>query len=219
MSEVTDAPDTIFTMLNNADMKFGSITDEDGDTAEITHGNFINFMESHNRNVRKDAFTRVYQSYKGLVNTIASAYNYNVKTDVVGARIRKYASARQAALSGGNIPEEVYDNLISVVHQYLPVLHRYIELRKKVLGVEELKMYDIYVPLVEIPKKEVPYREAIRIMEEGLAPLGKEYMDRVLAGIDAGWIDVYENRGKTSGATASAPMTASLIFCSTTATP
>ncbi len=200
MSEVTDAPDTIFTMLNNADMKFGSITDEDGDTAEITHGNFINFMESHNRNVRKDAFTRVYESYKGLVNTIASAYNYNVKTDVVGARIRKYASARQAALSGGNIPEEVYDNLISVVHQYLPVLHRYIELRKKVLGVDELKMYDIYVPLVEIPKKEVPYREAIRIMEEGLAPLGKEYMDRVLAGIDAGWIDVYENEGKTSGA-------------------
>ncbi len=200
LSEVTDAPDTIFTMLNNADMRFGSITDEDGDTAELTHGNFITFMESHNREVRKSAFTKVYEAYKSLINTIASSYSYAVKTDVVGARIRKYDSARQAALSGGNIPESVYDNLISVVHQYLPVLHRYIELRKKVLGVDALKMYDVYVPLVEIPKKEVPYEEAVRIMEEGLAPLGREYMDRVLAGIEEGWIDVYENEGKTSGA-------------------
>lgn len=200
MSEVTDAPDTIFTMLNNADIKFGSIKDEDGDTAEVTHGNFITFMESHNRDVRKAAFTNVYESYKGLINTIAASYSFAVKTDVVGARIRKYDSARQAALSGGSIPESVYDNLISVVHQYLPVLHRYIELRKKVLGVDELKMYDVYVPLVEIPKKEVAFEEAVSIMEEGLAPLGREYMDKVLAGIDEGWIDVYENEGKTSGA-------------------
>lgn len=200
MSEVTDAPDTIFTMLNNADMKFGTITDEDGDEAEVTHGNYITFMESHNRDVRKAAFTNMYEAYKGLINTIASAYNYNVKTDVIGARIRHYDSARQAALSGGNIPEEVYDNLISVVHEYLPVLHKYIALRKKILGVEELKMYDVYVPLVEVPKKEVPYEEAIEIMKEGLAPLGKPYMDRVLAGISEGWIDVYENEGKTSGA-------------------
>lgn len=200
MSEVTDAPDTIFTMLNNADIKFGSIKDEDGDTAEVTHGNFITFMESHNRDVRKAAFTNVYESYKGLINTIAASYSFAVKTDVVGARIRKYDSARQAALSGGSIPESVYDNLISVVHQYLPVLHRYIELRKKVLGVDELKMYDVYVPLVEIPKKEFAFEEAVSIMEEGLAPLGREYMDKVLAGIDEGWIDVYENEGKTSGA-------------------
>ncbi len=200
LSEVTDAPDTIFTMLNNADMKFGTITDEDGDTAEVTHGNFISFMESHDRSVRKAAFTNVYEAYKGLINTIASAYNYNVKTDVIGARIRKYDSSRQAALSGGNIPEEVYDNLISVVHQYLPVLHKYISLRKKVLGVDKLKMYDVYVPLVEVPKRVVPYEEAIEIMKEGLAPLGEEYMERVLDGVKAGWIDVYENEGKTSGA-------------------
>jgi len=200
LSEVTDAPDTIFTMLNNADMKFGTITDEDGETAEVTHGNFISFMESHDRAVRKAAFTNVYEAYKGLINTIASAYNYNVKTDVIGARIRKYDSSRQAALSGGNIPEEVYDNLISVVHQYLPVLHKYISLRKKVLGVEELKMYDVYVPLVEVPKRTVPYEEAVEIMKEGLAPLGEEYMKRVLDGVNAGWIDVYENEGKTSGA-------------------
>lgn len=200
MSEVTDATDTIFTMLNNADLKFGQIKDEDGDLAEVTHGNYINFMESRDRAVRKDAYTHVYEAYKGLINTIAQTYNYNVKTDVVGARIRKYPSARAAALSGGNIPEEVYDNLISVVHEYLPVLHRYIALRKKLLGVDELKMYDIYVPLVEIPKREIPYEEAVEIMKEGLAPLGDDYIDRLSKGVAAGWIDVYENEGKTSGA-------------------
>lgn len=200
MSEVTDATNTIFTMLNNADMKFGTITDEDGDQVELTHGNFITFMESHDRDVRKAAFTNVYEAYKSLINTISTTYSYNVKTDVVGARIRKYSSARASALSGGNIPEEVYDNLISVVHDYLPVLHRYIELRKKILGVDELKMYDIYVPLIELPKKEVPYEEALQIMKEGLAPLGEEYIERLSKGVDAGWIDVYENEGKTSGA-------------------
>ncbi len=200
MSEVTDATDTIFTMLNNADLKFGEIRDEDGDLAEVTHGNYIKFMESRDRAVRKEAFTHVYEAYKGLINTIAQTYNYNVKTDVVSARIRKYPSARAMALSGGNIPEEVYDNLISVVHQYLPVLHRYIELRKRLLGVDELKMYDIYVPLVEIPKKEIPYEEALEIMKEGLAPLGEDYIERLSKGVEAGWIDVYENEGKTSGA-------------------
>lgn len=200
MSEVTDATDTIFTMLNNADLRFGEITDEDGDLAEVTHGNYINFMESHDRRVRKDAYTHVYEAYKGLINTIAQTYNYNVKTDVIGARIRKYPSARAAALSGGNIPEEVYDNLVSVVHNYLPVLHRYIALRKKMLGVDELKMYDIYVPLVEIPKREIPYEEAVKIMQKGLAPLGQDYIDRLTEGVASGWIDVYENEGKTSGA-------------------
>ncbi|WP_425757479.1 oligoendopeptidase F [Ihubacter sp. rT4E-8] len=200
MSEITDATDTIFTMLNNADLKFGEITDEDGDLAEVTHGNYIKFMESHDRRVRKEAYTHVYEAYKGLINTIAQTYNYNVKTDVVSARIRKYPSARASALSGGNIPEEVYDNLISVVHDYLPVLHRYIALRKKLLGVDELKMYDIYVPLVEIPKKDVPYQQALQIMKEGLAPLGEEYIQRLSNGVDSGWIDVYENEGKTSGA-------------------
>ncbi len=200
MSEVTDATNTIFTMLNNADIKFGTIIDEDGDEVEVTHGNYITFMESHDREVRKAAFTNVYEAYKALINTISSTYNYNVKTDVVGARIRNYKSARNAALSGGNIPESVYDNLISVVHDYLPVLHKYIELRKKVLGVDELAMYDVYVPLVEVPKRVVPYEEAIEIMKEGLAPLGEEYIQRLSQGVEEGWIDVYENEGKTSGA-------------------
>ena len=123
LSEVTDAADAIYTMLNNADMKFGTIIDEDGDEVEVTHGNYIKFMKSHDRRVREEAFTQMYEAYKGLLNTISTAYSFNVKNDVIGARIRHYPSARAAALSGGNIPEEVYDNLITVVHNYLPVLH------------------------------------------------------------------------------------------------
>lgn len=200
LSEVTGASGDIFKMLNNADLTFGTVVDEDGDTVNLTHGNYITFMESHDREVRKSAFSNMYEAYKALINTIATAYNYNVKDDVVSARIRKYASARQAALSSGNIPEDVYDNLISVVHEYLPVLHRYTELRRKVLGVDELKMYDIYVPLVKLPKSDIPYEEALSMMQEGLSPLGSEYLTQVEKGTKEGWIDVYENQGKTSGA-------------------
>lgn len=200
MSEVLGATNDVFTMLNNADLTFGTVKDEDGDEVALTHGNYISFMHSHDRSVRKAAFTNMYEAYKALINTLATNYNYNVKTDVVSARVRKYDSARQAALSSGNIPEEVYDNLISQVHEYLPVLHRYIELRKKVLGVDELKMYDIYVPMVKLPKTEIPYEEAIEIMKEALAPLGEEYVSTLQHGVDQRWMDVYENQGKTSGA-------------------
>ena len=200
MSEVLGAANDVFTMLNNADMTFGTVKDEDGDEVTLTHGNYITFMHSHDRQVRETAFTNMYEAYKALINTIATNYNYNVKTDVVSARIRKYSSSRHAALSGGNIPEEVYDNLIATVNEYLPVLHRYTELRKQVLGVDELKMYDVYVPMVKLPKKEIPYAEAIEMMKEALAPLGEEYVNTLQLGVDERWMDVYENQGKTSGA-------------------
>lgn len=200
MSEVTGATNDIFTMLNNADIKFGKIIDEDGDEVELTHGNYIMFMESHDRRVRKDAYEKMYAAYKSLINTIGTTYNYNTKTDVVGARIRKYESARAAALSGDNIPGEVYDNLVSVVNEYLPVVHRYMEIRKKLLGVDELHMYDIYVPMIEIPKNDIPYEKGLDMMREALQPLGSEYIERMNKGIEAGWIDIYENEGKTSGA-------------------
>lgn len=200
MGEITGATNDIFTMLNNADIKFGEITDEDGDKVKITHGNYINFMESHDRNVRKSAYNAMYDSYKELINTIASAYNYNTKTDVINARIRKYDSARSAALSGDNIPEKVYDNLIKVVNDNLPVMHRYTELRKKLLGLNKLYMYDMYVPVIKLPEKTVSYEEALDMMNKALAPLGEEYLSKMNAGIKEGWIDVYENKGKTSGA-------------------
>ncbi len=200
MSEITGATNDIFTMLNNADIKFGTIIDEDGDETEVTHGNFIKFMESHDRDVRKNAYNAVYDAYKELINTIASAYNYNTKTDVVSARIRKYESARSAALSGDNIPAEVYDNLVAEVHKNLPAMHRYVELRKKLLGVDKLYMYDMYVPLIKLPETSVSFEEGLDIMRDALQPLGEEYLTKMNKGIEEGWIDVYENKGKTSGA-------------------
>lgn len=200
MSEITGATNDIFTMLNNADIKFGTIIDEDGDETEVTHGNFIKFMESHDRDVRKNAYNAVYDTYKELINTIASAYNYNTKTDVVSARIRKYESARAAALSGDNIPAEVYDNLVAEVHKNLPAMHRYVELRKKLLGVDKLYMYDMYVPLIKLPETSVSFEEGLDIMRDALQPLGEEYLTKMNKGIEEGWIDVYENKGKTSGA-------------------
>ena len=200
MSEITGATNDIFTMLNNADIKFGTIIDEDSDETEVTHGNFIKFMESHDRDVRKNAYNAVYDAYKELINTIASAYNYNTKTDVVSARIRKYESARAAALSGDNIPAEVYDNLVAEVHKNLPAMHRYVELRKKLLGVDKLYMYDMYVPLIKLPETSVSFEEGLDIMRDALQPLGEEYLTKMNKGIEEGWIDVYENKGKTSGA-------------------
>jgi len=200
MSEITGATNDIFTMLNNADIKFGTIIDEDGDETEVTHGNFIKFMESHDRDVRKNAYNAVYDAYKELINTIASAYNYNTKTDVVSARVRKYESARAAALSGDNIPAEVYDNLVAEVHKNLPAMHRYVELRKKLLGVDKLYMYDMYVPLIKLPETSVSFEEGLDIMRDALQPLGEEYLTKMNKGIEEGWIDVYENKGKTSGA-------------------
>ncbi len=200
MSEVTGATNEVFKMLNNADMNFGKVIDEDGDEVELTHGNYITFMESQDRRLRESAFTNMYEAYKELNNTIAVNYNYNVKTDVVGAKIRKYDSSLNAALDGNEIPTDVYHNLIKEVREYLPTVHKYMELRKKVLGVDELKMYDVYVPMVNLPKKDISFEEAVEMMAEGLAPLGEDYIAQVREGIKEGWIDVYENQGKTSGA-------------------
>jgi oligoendopeptidase F len=200
MSEITGSTEDIFTMLNNADLKFGTITGENGQTVELTHGNYITFMESHDRSVRKGAFDKMYQSYEALINTLATTYSYNTKTDAVSARIRKYSSSRAAALSGDNIPETVYDNLVSAVNENLPALHKYMMLRKKMLGVDALQMHDVYVPLVTLPKRDIPFEGAVNIMMESLAPLGDTYLEGMREGISQGWIDVYENQGKTSGA-------------------
>ena len=187
-------------MINNADIKFGTIVDEDGDEVEVTHGRYGGLMESHDRRVRKEAYEHIYKAYGDLKNTIATNYNYNTKTDVVTARIRKYGSAREAALSGDNIPTEVYDNLVDTVNSRLSVLHRYVEARRRILKLDQVHMYDLYVPLVEMPKEKIPYGKALDIMREGLAPLGADYIARMNEGIGAGWIDVFENEGKTSGA-------------------
>lgn len=200
MSELNRATGDIFTMLNNADVKFDKINDEKGEKTELTHGNYIKFMQSHDRKVREAAYNAMYDVYKKLINTIATTYNYNTKTDVVNARIRKFESARHAALSGDNIPARVYDNLVAEVNANLPVLHKYFELRKKLLGVDKLYMYDVYKPLIRLPEKKYEFEECLDIIREALQPLGSEYLKKMNEGIEQGWMDVYENVGKTSGA-------------------
>lgn len=199
-SEITPATNTIFSMINNADIKFGHIVDEDGDKVEVTHGNYIGFMESSDRSVRKEAFEHMYAAYEKQKNTLAATYSYNTKSDVVMAKIRKYGSALEAALSSDNIPVSVYDNLIATVNSRLALLHRYVEVRRKMLGVEEVHMYDMYTPLVQMPKREIPYEEALDMMRKGLKPMGEGYQNKMNGGIASGWMDVYENQGKTSGA-------------------
>lgn len=200
LSQVNSAPHVIFNMLNNADMKFGEIVDEKGNSVELTHGNYITMMQSHNRDVRKNAFEKIYQTYEKLINTISSTYAYSVKNDVVRSQIRKYPSARNASLYPDNIPESVYDNLVKVVNDNLTNLHRYMSLRKKVLGIENQHMWDVYVPLVELPENEYPFEDGVDIVLKALSPLGNDYCNALKNGIDSRWIDVYETPGKTSGA-------------------
>lgn len=198
--EVTGAPKQIFSMINDADMKFGTIKDEDGDEVELTHGNYISMMESHDRRVREDAYRTLYAAFMKQKNTLASTYYYNVKKNAVFSKIRKYPSALVSALDSDNIPESVYTNLVDSINAHLGALHRYVALRKKMLGVDEIHMYDIYAPLVEMPKRSVPYEEALDVVRKALAPMGEEYIRDLNAGIEAGWVDVFENEGKTSGA-------------------
>ncbi|WP_110113384.1 oligoendopeptidase F [Bacillus sp. CGMCC 1.16541] len=199
-SEVLGASSNTFGMLNNADLEFPEIKDENGDDVEITHGRYIRFLESEDRRVREDAFKAVYKTYGNFKNTFASTLSGTVKKDNFNARVRNYDSARHAALSNNNIPEEVYDNLVSTVNDHLHLLHRYVDLRKKVLGVEELHMYDLYTPLVKDVKMEVPYEEAKEYLLKGLKPLGEDYLNVLREGFENRWVDVHENKGKRSGA-------------------
>ena len=200
MSEVTAATGNIFSMINDADIKFGLVRGEDGEEIELTHGNYIEFMESKNREVRKNAYTTMYDAYIKQKNTLAATYSYNTKTDVVTARIRKYPSSLEAALSGDNVPVAVYNNLIDIVNETLPVLHRYMGIRKKALSLDDLEMYDVYVPIVDIEEKHIEFNDSLKMIKKGLAPLGEEYIARLGNGVKSGWVDIYENEGKTSGA-------------------
>lgn len=198
--EIGEGPSDIFMMFNNADIKFPVIKDENGNDVEITHGRYGRFIESQNREVREAAFKGLYSSYEKFINTIAATYRANVKQSGFFAKVRKYPSSLAAALDGSAIPVSVYDNLIETVHKYLPVLHKYVSLRKEKLGVDELHMYDLYVPLLGDVDRKIPYEEAKKIVLEGLKPLGEDYQALLKEGFENGWIDVYENEGKRSGA-------------------
>lgn len=203
LSEASEAMQTAsntFGMLNNADLKFPHIKDENGNEVELTHGRYIRFMESKDRNVRKAAFDAMYDTFGSFKNTFAATLSGQVKKDNFYAKIRNYSTARQAALDRNNIPETVYDQLVSAINEKLPLLHRYTRLRKELLEVDELHMYDLYTPLVQEVDMKVSYEEAQAYVLNSLQPLGEDYIQIVEEAFEKRWIDVVENRGKRSGA-------------------
>lgn len=199
-SDMAQAPSNIFRMFNNADLKFPVIKDETGDEIELTHGRYIKFLENQDRRVRKDAFKAMYSTYGHWKNTLAVTYTAAVKKALFFARTRKYDSTLEAALDNDNIKPEVYHNLIDTVHDNLPLFYRYLKLRKRLLAVDELHMYDVYVPIVKDVEMKISPSEAKDMVREGLEPLGERYIKDLTAGLNNGWIDWRENRGKTSGA-------------------
>ncbi|WP_246938597.1 oligoendopeptidase F [Bacillus pinisoli] len=199
-ADVTSSPATTFGMLNNADLKFPTIKDENGEEVEITHGRYIRFLESTDVRVREEAFKAVYETYGKYKNTFSSTLAGVVKKDNFYASVRNYKSARESALSSNNIPEQVYENLVDTVNDHLHLLHRYVSLRKKVLGLKEIHMYDLFTPLVKDVKMEVTYDEAKDLVLKGLTPLGEEYQDILKEAYQNRWVDVQENKGKRSGA-------------------
>ena len=199
-SEVTESPKDIFSMFNNADLRFPKITGENGEDIEVTHGRFITLLQSQDRRVRRDAFRSLYGMYHQYRNTLAAVYRANVKQEVFRARVRKYGSDLEAALDGSHIPVSVYENLIEAVHEALPFLHRYVRLRRRLLKTDKLYMYDLYVPVVPDAGERIPYEQAKEMVLEGLRPMGGEYLSLLREGFEHRWIDVYENQGKRSGA-------------------
>ena len=194
------APYNIYSMFDNADIRFPSVTDVEGNRIQITHGNFVTLLQEKDRELRKDVFRGVYKEYKKRSNTVAAIFNAQLKKENFYAKMRNYDSVRAMHLDAGNIPESVYDNLIETVHKHLPAMHRYIAIRKKLLGVEKLHMYDIYVPVVEETGRKYPYDEAKEIVKAALEPMGREYVSIASDGMDHDWVDVYENENKRSGA-------------------
>lgn len=198
--EIFAAPSKTFSVLNNADMTFPKVKNEEGQEVQLTHGLYGKLMESPDREVREGAFKALYKTYDGLKNTFATTLSTNVKAHNYKAKVHKYESARAAALANNHIPESVYDTLLDVVNEHLPLLHRYVDLRKDLLGVEELHMYDMYTPLTG----EAPIKYSIEAaMEEtlkGLQPLGEDYLAILQEAFDNRWIDWLENEGKRSGA-------------------
>ena len=197
--EIFGAAGETFAILDNADIVFPMVHDEDGNEVKLSHGNYITLVESKNREVRKEAYEALYSVYEQYQHTYAKTLQTNVKVHNYNAKVRKFSSAREAALSADFIPESVYDSLVSAVNKHLPLLQRYIALRAKILGISDLKMYDMYTPLSETDYK-FTYEEALAKSEEVLAILGEDYLSRVKTAFSERWIDVHENQGKRSGA-------------------
>ena len=198
--EMAASPDDIYSMLNDADLKFPDATDKDGNKHPVTHGTFIPLMQSYDRVLRKSAFDSLYSVYGQFRNTSAATLSAQLKQLLFFANVRKYPSTLDAALDGNEVPTEIYRNLIDAVHRSFAPMYRYVALRKKLLGVDELHMYDLYVPVVDGVEMKFTFEEAKEIALKALAPLGEDYLNLLREGFANGWIDVYENEGKRSGA-------------------
>ena len=199
-AEMSQTPADTFSILSNADLVLPEIEDETGEKVRLTSGRYGQFIQSADRRVRKDAFEAMYSTYKQFLNTFASLYNGNVKQQIFQAKARKYASTLEAAVDANHVSPDVYQNLIETVSQNLDKMHRYVSLRKKCLGTEDLHMYDIYTPMIPDMAKTISFEEAKETVLKALAPLGEDYVAKVKEGFENRWIDVYENQGKRSGA-------------------
>lgn len=198
--EMSGIPSQTFSIFNNADLKLPEMTDENGETIRITHGRYGTLIRSADRRVRREAFENVYRTYKQFENTLASLYSGQVKKLMFYAKARKFASTLEAAVSGNDVSPSVYENLLTVVNANLDKMYRYVSLRKRLLGLDELHMYDVYTPIIPDASRKISFEEAKETVLKALAPLGEDYISLLQEGFQNRWIDVYENEGKRSGA-------------------
>lgn len=198
--DIGAAPENIFSMFSDADLKFPDVADKDGNMHQLTHGSYIPLVQSSDRVLRKNAFEGLYHTYDGFKNTCAATLSAQVKTLSFYAQARKYNSALEAALDGNEIPTEVYTNLIDAVHSNMQYMYDYAALRKELMGLEELHMYDLYTPIVSDVEMKITFEEAKETVYKALSVMGEEYLSVLKEGFENRWIDVYENVGKTSGA-------------------
>ncbi|WP_226480740.1 oligoendopeptidase F [Natrinema amylolyticum] len=203
LSEVTGATGEVYNMLSNADMAFPTVEAPEGDeedAIEITQSNFTNLLKRPDRDFRRRVYEAYFDEWESVRNTVAASYKNSVKADVKTARARNYDTAREAALDGPNVPVDVYDTLVDTVHDNIDKLHHHAELKERALGVDDLQMWDVYMPLTGDEGPDLEYDQATEHVVDALAPLGEEYQSRVAEGLDSRWVDVYENEGKQSGA-------------------
>ena len=200
LGEVTSSPSEIYSMLSNADMEFPTVEDPDGEEIEISQANFTTLQKHENRAFRQRVHAAYYDEWETVRNTVGTSLKKQVRKDVKVARARNYETAREAALDGPNVPVEVYDTLVETVHDNLDSLHRHAEIKRDALGVDDLQMWDLYTSITGEEGPDVEYEQAKEWIIEAVEPLGESYRDRLAEGLDSRWVDVYENRGKRSGA-------------------
>ena len=200
LSDSLNAPDEIFSIFTNADMTFKDVEDEEGKMHPLTEGSYSTYIKSKDRILRKNAFLELFNTYGAFKNTLGQTLSSSMNTFNLRAKLRKYGSPIEASLSPNNIPLAVYDNSLETVSEGVKALHRYVDIKKKLLGLDELHMYDLYVPIIDVPDVDISFEEGVEMAVRGLSPLGEDYLSIFKEGVSTGWIDIYENKGKMSGA-------------------